>query len=516
MAELFRPTYYVDPATGKRCNASTAGAVRKKSPTWWIRYYLPSGKRLKVKGYTDKKATEAKAAELERRGIREDAGIVEPSDVHAKTPLAEHLADYVRYLTAKGGTAEHIELTESRIRACLDVCRFVLMSDLQPSAVVGFLAELRKPSKAENGQERPGKSIATANHYLTAVKAFTRWLWKDRRISSDPLAGMSKLANGETDVRHARREFSQDELLWLLKTTRESLRGFRYLIGKDRHALYLTAAGSGLRVSELASLEPSSFHLQGVSPFIRLQAAYAKNRKETDQPLPPDVAETLREYLKGKPADTPVWPGTWHERHSAQMIRGDLKEARQKWLQSFEDARQRTQADQSDFLTYRDAAGLVADFHALRHTYISRIVRSGASAKAAQTLARHSTVQLTVGRYAHASLYDLTAAVDALPSLCPQGPTSETQAATGTDGRPISLGPFLGPQLVISGDSERRTETEEPVSEGEENREKTKETSELSGIPKVGLEPTRPCGHRILNPARLPFRHFGKDATLSP
>ena len=125
-------------------------------------------------------------------------------------------------------------------------------------------------------------------------------VWKDRRIGSDPLAGMSKLANGETDVRHARREFSQDELLWLIDTARESPRGFRYLTGKDRYALYLTAAGSGLRVSELASLEPASFHLQGPTPFIRLQAAYAKNRKETDQPLPLDVTEMLRDFLQGK------------------------------------------------------------------------------------------------------------------------------------------------------------------------------------------------------------------------
>ena len=28
-------------------------------------------------------------------------------------------------------------------------------------------------------------------------------------------------------------------------------------------------------------------------------------------------------------------------------------------------------------------------------------------------------------------------------------------------------------------------------------------------VPKVGLEPTRPCGHYALNVARLPFRHFG-------
>jgi len=53
-----------------------------------------------------------------------------------------------------------------------------------------------------------GKSIQTANYYLTALKGFTRWLWKDRRSAADPLAGMSKLANAAADVRHARRDFA--------------------------------------------------------------------------------------------------------------------------------------------------------------------------------------------------------------------------------------------------------------------------------------------------------------------
>ena len=30
-------------------------------------------------------------------------------------------------------------------------------------------------------------------------------------------------------------------------------------------------------------------------------------------------------------------------------------------------------------------------------------------------------------------------------------------------------------------------------------------------IPEEGLEPTRPCGQRILSPPRLPFRHSGTD-----
>jgi integrase len=55
-----------------------------------------------------------------------------------------------------------------------------------------------------------------------------------------------------------------------------------------------------------------------------------------------------------------------------------------------------------------DAAGVppsvaakVVDFHAFRHTYITGLVQRGASVKTCQTLARHSTPTLTLGRYAH-------------------------------------------------------------------------------------------------------------------
>jgi len=59
----------------------------------------------------------------------------------------------------------------------------------------------------------------------------------------------------------------------------------------------------------------------------------------------------------------------------------------------------------------------VADFHALRHTYISRVVASGANIKVAQELARHSSPMLMLGRYAHVQLVDQTRALDALPAI---------------------------------------------------------------------------------------------------
>jgi hypothetical protein len=35
-------------------------------------------------------------------------------------------------------------------------------------------------------------------------------------------------------------------------------------------------------------------------------------------------------------------------------------------------------------------------------------------------------------------------------------------------------------------------------------------------VPKVGLEPTHPCGYQILSLARLPFRHFGMVKWRTP
>jgi integrase len=94
-----------------------------------------------------------------------------------------------------------------------------------------------------------GKSTKTANDYLAAVKGFTRWLWRDKRTGVNALAGLSQLANGETDLRHARREFQPDELQRLLDAARTSPHSIRNLSGIDRHFLYLTACATGFRAS---------------------------------------------------------------------------------------------------------------------------------------------------------------------------------------------------------------------------------------------------------------------------
>ena len=84
-------------------------------------------------------------------------------------------------------------------------------------------------------------------------------------------------------------------------------------------------------------------------------------------------------------------------------------------------------------LPYRDADGRVADFHALRHSYITLLERSGVSPKLAQELARHSDIRLTMNVYTHVRLHDLAGAVDGLPALLPSAAADGPMKATETD-----------------------------------------------------------------------------------
>ena len=87
-------------------------------------------------------------------------------------------------------------------------------------------------------------------------------------------------------------------------------------------------------------------------------------------------------------------------------------------------------------IPYEDEAGRVFDFHSLRHQFISDLVRGGVHPKEAQTLARHSTITLTMDRYTHVGIVDLTAALERLPAISDKTQSNENakQLATGTDG----------------------------------------------------------------------------------
>ncbi len=246
-----------------------------------------------------------------------------------------------------------------------------------------------------------GASPETINHYVRAIRSFCRWMVKPgKRLPFNPLDGL-ELLDATVEVRRARRELAAGELTRLLLTTRASTTTFRGLDGEARFVLYATACGTGFRAGGLAGLIPECFDLDGRSPTVTLPVRSDKARRGKIQPLPADVAELLRVYLVGKPAGVPIWPGTWaSDRRAAEMLRIDLQAAGIPYAVEGPDGPE------------------YADFHALRHTYLTLAGRAGIDLRTLQELAGHSKSSMTE-RYTHVRLHDLAGAVEKLPALLP-------------------------------------------------------------------------------------------------
>ena len=116
-----------------------------------------------------------------------------------------------------------------------------------------------------------GAGPSTTNHYVRAIRGFTRWLVRAKRNGFDPFDSLT-LVNAAVDVRRARRELTADELRALLASTRNSGTTFRGLTGEDRFLLYLTAAGTGFCANALANLTPADFDLTGETAVATLPA----------------------------------------------------------------------------------------------------------------------------------------------------------------------------------------------------------------------------------------------------
>jgi len=170
-------------------------------------------------------------------------------------------------------------------------------------------------------------------------------------------------------------------------------------------------------------------------PTVTVKAAYSKHRREDVLPLKSSLAQSLARWgdeTDGVDRGHRVFASMPDK--LAVMLRADLRKARAVWIRATADRRERRKRRASSLLAYRDEAGRVADFHSLRHTFISNLARGGVHPKIAQGLARHSTITLTMDRYTHTVMGELADGLTALPDLTPAHPQSEQQKATGTDG----------------------------------------------------------------------------------
>ncbi len=397
----------------------------RRGKVWYFRLTDADGRRVMRRGCTDKRVTEELARDAQSKVARTKAGLTDPKAERvareSRRPIREHVAEFIAGMESKGCDPKHVRSTRTYVERTIKMAGIERIGDLTPSAVSLAVTTLKTEKL----------SARAVNAYVTAVKSFSRWLKRDGRTSDYSLETMTK-QNEQADRRRIRRALTPEEAARVIQAANAGPEAGG-LAGPERAMLYDLALGTGFRADELATLIPERFSLDSDPPTVTVLAGYSKNGKEAIQPISAALATRLRPWLAHKPPGRPVFDGMTER--TAEMLRVDLEAAG---------------------IPYETASG-VADFHALRAAYVSNLVASGASVKACQTLARHSTPSLTIGVYAKVALHDIKGAVENLPDMTPResGPEDIALAATGTDNATHKQ--TLAPYLRHSGDGLSRT-----------------------------------------------------------
>jgi len=361
MSQPFRPTV-------------TRNGKKTKATTWSIRYPNADGKRVQENGFKTRDEAAIRLRDAKREVNEERAGIRTPRIKQNEKPLAEHLDDFQKSLEDREISPAQVALVIGRLRRAFDAIGWQLLSDLSGNRFQAYLATLRKK----------GRSQQTLKHSVRHAKQFAKFLLEDDRVESDPFR---KLRPPKvTERRHRRRALTPDECTKLLKAAQECSPMYG-LSGPNQEALFLVALNTGFRASELSRLVVADLHLDGEHPHVSLSASKTKNRDEARIPLrDQDVVQFLKYWIAGKPRNAKLWPGNWaSSRGGSKMIREALEAAQ---------------------IPY-EVDDRKADFHALRYTFITTLIKAGEPPAYVQRLARHSDINLTYRVYTDLGLEDL-------------------------------------------------------------------------------------------------------------
>lgn len=330
-----------------------------------------NGKWREIAGTPDKRTSEQLFTQLKAKAILQRQGAISPEAdpivAKEREPVERHISDYICYLEGKGDSDKYVAQRDSYLQMVCEACGFKTIGDIDATKVMSHVAELR----------RQGKGPAAINRRLSSIKGFAKWLFENERARKHRLV-LVKPVNARIDRRHPRRILSDEELAKVLAAAESSGQRVMGLTGPERAMYYRIALGTGFRAAEIASLTPMSFNLTDMdNASVTVAAAYSKHRREDVQPILRELAERVQTFIDGKPLDKPIFK---KPDKPVEMLKVDLATAG---------------------IPYKNTAGEYCDFHALRHTFISRLARAGVSPAVAKELARHSTIDLTINHYTH-------------------------------------------------------------------------------------------------------------------
>jgi integrase len=493
---------------------STApGRIIVESRVYFAKYRDGSGRlRVVTTGCRDKKAAQARLADLEQRAERVRAGVLTAAEAAIATerdrPLAEHIDDYLAHLEAAGCCREHRANVRRQLTRIAEECQFRRLADLDRHRFEQWLLQ----------KSAAGMSARTRNCQAIVASAFSNWCSHEavRRMCGNPFAGIPML-NENADPRRKRRAMTEEELHRLLavaaarplreaRLVRKGTRkGEEYAnvrpetvqrltrLGRERALIYKTLVLTGLRKGELASLSVAQLHLDAAGPYLDLDAADEKNGEGAKIPLRHDLAAELRGWLIEKlaviqresreaggrapsvlPPDTALFDVP---DKLSPIINRDLKAAG---------------------IAKRDERGRTLDVHSLRTTFGTMMSQAGVQPRVAQAAMRHSKLDLTMNVYTDPKMLDVARAVAALPALPTVGSVRSADASqiapkiAPTRCNPAQSGAIPGNGLAgieLSGEAREIVGSALPVNE---KGPLTVPVNEPVGVGATGLEPVTP------------------------
>ncbi len=382
----------------------TPDGESRRALTYSLLFYV-RGVRHHMSLHTrDRRAAELKASAIVRKAEMHAAGICDVFEAQAEKPLAEHVADFLSTLAARGVVTKYVADRKSCLDEYVGATGAMTTGDLDLARASAWISEIRGT----------GLSHRSVNRRVAALIQFGRWMARGRRMAFDPFSDLKTL-NEDEDRRHVRRALTPDEAERLVAATRvralaragafhakanperraklDRTRAKMTRLGEVRALIYLLALGTGLRRGELRRLRWCDLALGGESPHVTIPAASAKSRRVQTVDLHPRVIEALVAFrpATASPTDTVLPPRTMP---GSRTFDADLAAAG---------------------IAKTDAAGRVLDFHALRTTTISWLASTGAHPRVAQSVARHADVTTTMRRYTDMALLDTRGAVAKLP-----------------------------------------------------------------------------------------------------
>lgn len=190
------------------------------------------------------------------------------------------ISDYLAALMTEGKAKCTVEVYGARLRRFAEWC--IAQGKVEPESLSA--ADLR--SYIAHLQAR-GNGNGTPRQNAVVIKGFSRCLFFEGKLQADPFASV-KLAK---PPRRIPEPFSDEEVKLLLKVTRHTRDPQR------NKAILLILLDSGLRVSELVSLDLEHIRFENGTAMAKV---LGKGQKERKVPLGKQAVKELKCYLNGR------------------------------------------------------------------------------------------------------------------------------------------------------------------------------------------------------------------------